>query len=416
MPVYRSWRTAVSSSTMATPRKWHCALLACTLLLLHTTKASELRFSVIGDVTRWSPKAPPLQSTDFAWTKHNVIRLDRAREEVNIAYFIQVSANSLTMLPRLLDRLHHPRNVYAVHCDRKIAPHRVIRAMADIRREPRFANVHFMDRESVTYRGVTMILNNIAAVHFLLERASDWSYLINLSASDYPLVAPDVPRKLLALPHVRASAYNFFTVAPRDQWAQRKRDRFDALTVDMAMGLSNRRAHSRLTTTALENPLRDALNYDYAYSEGWFILTRDAARFLVSSAHAQRILLTMAYSQDPSEHFYLSVFWNHPDYNKTILPHSLRTVFWEHNGVSGGQHPYTIDDTLDDQGNFSLWPELRGSPHWFARKFKHPDSKVLEFIDNEMSGLGSNINETSVRESRERTDMHLQWLCGLLDD
>lgn len=392
------------------------ALSFLALLQAAVTAGSDLRFSVIGDVNRWDPNTMPRRATSFRWTRDNVLHLENAREEVNIAYFIQVSDSSLPMLPRLLSRLYHPHNVYAIHCDRKIATHRVLKAMSELKRDGRYDNVHFMERESVTYRGVTMILNNVAAIHFLLDKSRDWAYFINLSASDYPLVAPDVPRKLLALPHVRAAAYNFFTVSPHDQWLQRRAERFDGIAVDMAMGLSERRAHARLEETPYRNPLTEALSYEYAYSEGWFILTRDACRFMVSSAHAQRILLTMAYSVDPSEHYYLSVFWNHPDYNRTILPHSLRTVFWDHDGVMAGQHPYTIDETRDENGGYPLVQRLLTSPHWFARKFKHANSAPLDTIDNYMSGLGDNVNQTAVRESRGRIDLHLQWLCGYLND
>ncbi len=385
------------------------------LLFTLSVFASDLKFSTIGDIDSWDLATPEFRSTSFQWTKDNVVKLENAREEADIAFFIQVSESSLPMVDRLLDRIHHPNNLYAIHCDKKIPAYKVIKAMANVKEDPRYSNVFFMERESVTYRGVTMILNNIAAINLLLDKG-DWDYLINISASDYPLVAPDVPRKLLALPHIRENGYNFFTIAPKDQWEERKRDRFDVVTVDMAMGMSESLSHSRLSTSLIENPLKDALNYEYAYSEGWFILTRAASKFMVSSAHGQRLLLTMAYSQDPSEHYYLSVFWNHPDYNKTILPHSLRTVFWEHNGVAGGQHPYTIDETLEPNGDFSLWPRLQGSPHWFARKFKHPDSKILDLIDNEMSGLGQNLNETAIKNSRYNVDMHLQWLCSLLND
>jgi len=384
-------------------------------LSLYRIQAADLSFSTIGDIRTWDATTPNFQSTAFEWTKHNVIKLSKAREEANIAYFIQASDSSIPMISRLMDRLHHPKNLYAIHCDKKIPAYRVVKLMADIKEDPRYSNVYFMERESVTYRGVTMILNNIAAINMLLDKG-DWDYFINISASDYPLVAPDVPRKLLALPHIQEKKYNFFSISPRDQWDERKLDRYDDITIDMAMGMSDSISDSRLLISDAKNPLRDALNYEYAYSEGWFILTRAASKFMVSSSHAQRILLTMAFSQDPSEHYYLSVFWNHPDYNKTIIPHSLRTVFWEHNGVLGGQHPFTIDETLDDDGEFALWPRLSGSPHWFARKFKHPDSAILDYIDENMSGMGDSVNDTAVQESRERVDMNLQWLCGLLND
>lgn len=398
------------------PTLWDGLLFLVVMASLRTNGLSHtLRFSVVGDFRTWTPEHLRRPHVRHTWTKENVLRLDNAREEANIAYFIQVSESSLPLLDRLLERIHHRNNIYAVHCDKKVPAYKAVLAMTRIKKDPKFSNVYFMERESITYRGVTMILNNIAAINFLLDKG-DWDYVINLSGSDYPLVSPDVPRKLLALPHIQEGEYNFFTISPRDQWAERKQNRFDLITVDKAMGMSDKPKDAKLVSLNTENPLKDVLDYEYAYGEGWFILTRKASRFMVSSAHAQRILMTMAFSQDPSEHYYLSVFWNHPQYNKTILPHSLRTVFWFHNGMGGGQHPFTIDTTLEKDGSYSLWPRLRESPHWFARKFTEPNSKILDYIDNEVNGLGSNVNETAVAESRIRTEMHLQWLCGLLDD
>lgn len=65
----------------------------------------------------------------------------------------QVSKESLPLFPRLLQRIYHPKNVYVVHFDLKIANNSVQEAMLNIRKDIRFTNVYFLKREPVTYRG-----------------------------------------------------------------------------------------------------------------------------------------------------------------------------------------------------------------------------------------------------------------------
>ena len=69
-----------------------------------------------------------------------------------------------------------------------------------------------MERASVTYRGVTISVDNFAATGLLLEKG-DGNYFINRSGADCPLVSQDVPRKLIAVPHLREREHNFFIVS-----------------------------------------------------------------------------------------------------------------------------------------------------------------------------------------------------------
>lgn len=347
------------------------------------------------------------------WTLENVTRLADATGEATIAYFIQISDSNLLLTERLLSRLHHPGNLYALHFDKKIPAYKVVKVVAAVKANPAYANVHVMERESVTYRGITMVLNNLAAISDLLK-LGEWDYFINLSGSDYPLVSPVVQRKILAMPHVREKASNFFIVSPSDQWEESKQYRFEQVAVDTALGMSDNADDSDLIILNEKTPLYSKLNYDYVKGEGWLILTRDACKFMMDSAYARKMLLSMAFSQEASEHYYVSLFWNQPEYNQTIIPHSLRTVYWKLNGVSSGQHPYVIDQLLDEDGSYSLWPWLSRSPHWFARKFSTPNSRVMDDIDNHMNGLGRNVNEAAVVESLSRVEHHLHWLFSML--
>lgn len=350
-----------------------------------------------------------------SWTVQNVTRLSNTTEEATIAYFVQISDSSLPLTLRLLTKIHHPLNVYALHFDKKIPSYRVLGVVKTISENENYTNVHIMPRESVTYRGITMILNNLAAMEYL-EDLADWDYFINLSGSDYPLVAPATQRKILALPYVRDRNSNFFTTSPPNQWEQNKRFRYHRIAVDLALGMSDRTEDSSLLLLDEKMPLFDRLHFDYVKGEGWVILTRQACKFIMGSAYARKMLLSMAFSQDPSEHFYVSLFWNHPALNRTIVPHSLRTVYWKLNGVYSGQHPYVIDQLRQDNGTYTVWKWLRRSPHFFARKFSNSNAPILDMIDNEMNGLGNDVNQTAVTNSLRRVEGHLHWIFGFLPE
>lgn len=361
---------------------------------------------------RISPSSLTSASFTQKWTLENIARISKATDEATIAYFVQVSDQTLPLIPRLLARLHHPQNYYAVHFDKKIPDDRVITIVAKIKANPAYSNVIVMERDPVTYRGITMVLNNLAAMSELID-VGGWDYFINLSGSDYPLVSPSIQRKFLAMPYVKEHASNFFILSPKSQWNQSLAYRFKHITVDTALGMSERPQDSQLIVLDQKTPLFAKLNYDFIKGEGWLIITRKACKFMIESNFARKMLVSMAYSQDPSEHFYISALWNHPQFNRTIIPHSLRTVYWKLNGEYSGQHPYVIDKVREKNGSYTIWPWLRISPHWFVRKFSEPDHPMMDWIDNEMSGLGNSVNQSSVDISLQRVETHLHWLYNI---
>eukprot|EP00168_Porphyra_purpurea_P010644 TRINITY_DN2650_c0_g1_i13.p1 TRINITY_DN2650_c0_g1~~TRINITY_DN2650_c0_g1_i13.p1 ORF type:complete len:363 (-),score=80.23 TRINITY_DN2650_c0_g1_i13:626-1714(-) len=189
-----------------------------------------------------APQAPTSQRT--------LRRLAQSSREPNppeadLAYFVQVSASNVALLPRLMAAIYHPDNAYAVHFDVKIGAavvadtvDKVGSALAAFAAEGAPSgrrqrdgtkaqrtqvalpeNVLFMDRTPVTYRGITTVLNTLEGMSTLLNytrpvadgssrTAADaerppWTYFINLSASDYPLLSTTATRRLLGRPRWR---------------------------------------------------------------------------------------------------------------------------------------------------------------------------------------------------------------------
>eukprot|EP00168_Porphyra_purpurea_P010647 TRINITY_DN2650_c0_g1_i5.p1 TRINITY_DN2650_c0_g1~~TRINITY_DN2650_c0_g1_i5.p1 ORF type:complete len:393 (-),score=61.90 TRINITY_DN2650_c0_g1_i5:535-1713(-) len=139
-----------------------------------------------------APQAPTSQRT--------LRRLAQSSREPNppeadLAYFVQVSASNVALLPRLMAAIYHPDNAYAVHFDVKIGAavvadtvDKVGSALAAFAAEGAPSgrrqrdgtkaqrtqvalpeNVLFMDRTPVTYRGITTVLNTLEGMSTLLN-------------------------------------------------------------------------------------------------------------------------------------------------------------------------------------------------------------------------------------------------------
>lgn len=224
-----------------------------------------------------------------------------------------------------------------------------------------------------------MLLNTINAMKQLLDRPESWDYFINISGSDYPLVSPATQRRLLGR-HI-SSKFNFLTYTPSSKWPVNRRYRMNPLYVDEALTFSD--ADTKVRQLGETNPLANDLNFQYTNAEAWMINSRDFCQFVVNSNYARKMLLTFAYSVESSEHYFSTLLWNHNRFNRTIVSHALRHVIWVHDGQASGQHPFYVDDTEQD-GSFTFRDSIDASPNFFIRKFKHPNSGMMDYIDSRL--------------------------------
>lgn len=99
------------------------------------------------------------------------------------------------MLKRTLQALYHPNNQYVVHLDAESMKHEQMDLQMYVDNDEtfkRFGNVRMIKKANlVTYRGPTMVANTLHAAAILLKEGGEWDWFINLSATDYPLVAQD---------------------------------------------------------------------------------------------------------------------------------------------------------------------------------------------------------------------------------
>lgn len=307
--------------------------------------------------------------------------------ETDIAYFIQVSDATLTLLPRLLHTLWHARNLYIIHFDKKIPSwqrdHAAISLLhtADHYRP----NVVILPSETVTYRGISMVLNNLNAMQAAYDHEVAWTFFINVSGADYPLVSAQNQRRLLASQDFASRNRSFFTFSERAWWNRSKSFRYNRLFTDTSLAFNE--SDAQVIDSYASQPLAAIHEFTFVAAEAWMILHRSFVTYLLKHATARRMLLAFAYSLEPEEHFFPTTVYNEPSFNQTAVPHAMRHVVWTFRGKHSGQHPYYVDRLNKEDGTWPFRNSISTSGCFFTRKIRVPDSPLLDWIDTHVNGV-----------------------------
>lgn len=297
-----------------------------------------------------------------------------------IAYSLQISAATVGHLPRLFQRLYHPQNIHAIHFDVKIPDEEVDAAMKQVQaRVPDYkSSTYVVPRQLVTYDGVSIVLNTLSVMSYLLNEVStSWDFFINLSGSDYPLVASSVPRKLLG----KARGYSplFFSFARRERWEAAFKAR--AATFHFDDALTHQNTAGELRHVKARNPLVDRLHFVPAYAEAWMIVPREFCRYVTSSDTGRKMLVTVGNMRGGDEHFFVTLAYNEVRYNASIVGNSMRKVVWEAEGKHAGQHPFYVDERRENGKGWMFLETLRRSCAFHARKFRVAESEFMDEVD-----------------------------------
>ncbi|CAN8068879.1 unnamed protein product [Agarophyton chilense] len=336
------------------------------------------------------------------------------KNTVQIAYFIQVGNDSVSLLERLFERIHHPRNVYIVHIDQKVdfkLRNGVSNLVSNTERYK--LNVHILESEMVTYKAITMVLNTIAAMTLALEKHKEWDYFINLSGADYPLVSAEKQALLLSRPQVPIGRLNFVSFFPRKEWVPYS-FRIRKLHWDPAVAREGSpKAHLFYLKGHKENPMEPYRSFVFTKAEAWVILSRPFVKFLVRSAFAKKMLVYHKHVLSVPEHYFMDVLYNHPVWRQTIVPDSFRKVVWFQRGRRSGQHPYVLDK---GESPFDFWDDLDSTRSLFARKFSKPNSRLMNRIDTELSGIGLNASHSGFQKYANQRRDFFRNLVNHFDD
>lgn len=341
---------------------------------------------------------------------------------VTLAFFMQVSDASIALLSRLLVVLWHPQHVYLIHFDAKIDAEKVEYVKHVILSVAPFRNIYFLPPEVITYKGVSMLLNTLAAMDFLLGKVPQkWEFFINLSGSDYPLVNSHTMAHILADADITSRNMSFIQLAEsKEFWQAMKKSRFDYIFYDTALAMHNTSTpngtDTKLIDTWVRHPIVGELGVEFVQSEAWLIAHRTFAELAAQSTPGRKLLLLLSMMQDPEEHFFAMLAWNTPSVNRSLAHHAFRAVFWELNGKMSGQHPYYIDEP-DEHGEFPFWlGHIVESKCFFARKVKHAHSPLLDRIDQYLSGTHPNAHQSSIAGNLSSMHHFVQCISHIDDE
>lgn len=314
-----------------------------------------------------------------------------------IAYFIQVSESNVALLNRLLLSLYDPCNYYALHLDLKIDELKAFEALRSAYEtvgsrwgesdERNVRNMHIVQSEVVTYRGLTMTMNYLTGANRLLA-AGDWDYMINLSGADYPTASQKTIRRLLGQ---AGRGRNFLEMKPRSTWAGFAEKRLGEFYVDTGLAKVRSATSNFVDLSGREiskhnaegervvNPLYGEIDFTVAKSSGWFILSREFCEHLRGDSAARKMLTVFAFSDASDEHYFASVLWNGGmRWRESVVNSNMRRIFFvAPNGsfVMGGdgrrsrQHPFWVDE-VGENGEFLFGEELKMKPGFFTRKVR----------------------------------------------
>lgn len=168
------------------PRKWAMVIPTVTICFL-------LLFLPLLPLTKPSSSSSSFSAT---WSSSSLNLTEELEVGVpRLAYMLTATKGEGAQLKRVLQAVYHPRNYYLLHLDLEASDAERLELAKYVKSETvlaAFGNVLVVGKpDLVTYKGPTIIASTLHGIALLLKKAPHWDWLINLNASDYPLLSHD---------------------------------------------------------------------------------------------------------------------------------------------------------------------------------------------------------------------------------
>ncbi len=223
-----------------------------------------------------------------------------------------------------------------------------------------------------------MLLATLDCLSILVSRRTDvpWLFYINLSAADYPLVAPRLMRKAFSYPALRK--LNFF----QSQLATKTTEWFFTrrfATIHLDPSLWNKSGD--LNNLNVPHTFAHPKGLPVRKAEGWTILWYEFAQHALNSSDSRTLLALLANVRAADEHFFPTLQAMAPKGKFPVVWDALRHIAW-----SNGTHMLSRPAQLDGPLAPLLHDGLFNSGALFARKFGS-GGQLQDQIDCALSGL-----------------------------
>eukprot|EP00299_Pterocystis_sp_00344_P016054 c8034_g1_i1.p1 GENE.c8034_g1_i1~~c8034_g1_i1.p1 ORF type:complete len:701 (-),score=168.76 c8034_g1_i1:46-2148(-) len=144
-----------------------------------------------------SKVTPSLRMNGKLATRCNLSKMrPTAATNVRLAYIVMVHHGDVMALGRLLSAIDDPQNVYVIHVDAKSGHTGVERARDQIP-SAMTNRTRLVSYDQVLWGGPSLLMVYFQCLSEALAMSSEWSYVINLSGSDYPLFSQTEMRGFL---------------------------------------------------------------------------------------------------------------------------------------------------------------------------------------------------------------------------
>lgn len=284
---------------------------------------STLQVEKSDDVVEVKPQAEKIKENITDKT-HQAVRV----EPVSLAFAIEISAESLYTIDRLLKSLHHPDNFYLLHFDPTVDKGLAARKIEDIQSVTAYKrNVQIIPAQLVSAGGVSSVLHILSMINRMLSENNSWQYFINLSAADYPMLHPDALRRVLG----EYKDKNFMSLTNKELWNGYAGKSMTDIWYDEVLSFRKEAKRDGVLRLEVGNPLGGDIKFVVAAASKRMMLSRNFCEYLIGGDEPRKMLVSFAYAAEGAKYFYASAAMREEKYRKNLISSSL----WIEEGKDG---------------------------------------------------------------------------------
>ena len=273
-------------------------------------------------------------------------------DAMTIAFFIR-GTKSAAALIRLLDTIYLEQHVYLVHLDQKTNDVEQQKLSNHLKQNyPSSKNIFTFDHPyEVHYMSFDLLYLDIRAVLFFLHLTKQrhihqFSYFINLSAQEYPLVDLNELHQLLN----HHNGKNFIEIWCSYKDAPKyKQNRID-----------DQWFHGKRISRTKESNSDKPLSINFQFGSFYVVLTFSFLDALFTNPDMLNVLTYLRHTRVPDEVFFATAIMNSKEYKCTHLNTNLRFVNW---GRSSAFQSLTCKNTGEKTDEIYGQKYLKGGSH-----------------------------------------------------
>lgn len=277
---------------------------------------------------------------------------------MKIAYFI-MAHHKPDMLLRLMNAIYNEDNLYLIHIDLGSSEDLKELGQNLVESNP---NIRILPSRYLMWGGWSLVQVELDAINYLLQWNNEWSYYINLSGQDFPLIPQE---KIQAFLNGRDT--NFIQVKQRDEEEMSKRAQLqDKYYIE---------DDGEIKMLGQRKPFEDYFSPNIKQFGGsqWKMISRDFAFYTVTAQLSFEMQEYYRYTFIPDEQFFQTLIMNSP-FAVKISEKNMRCLRMETDQQKMIYHAATF--------RMSDIHALYSSEGLFARKFDLAiDADVVDFIE-----------------------------------